>query len=221
MTFSITAQCPDTGAFGVAICSSSIAVASRCAWPCVAGVVTSQNLTNPALGTGGQRLLLSGLGARSVLETILRGDPAPNWRQVAVIDRYGIVASHCGDMAFTESNMSVGAGVIAMGNLLESAGVTDAMMSSYTGDRAQPFAERLMRALEAGASAGGERVPLRSAGIKVCRYHDWPAIDLRVDWTDNPTRALRDIWDVYRPQEAAFAEWAADPDAAAAKIVID
>ena len=221
MTFSITAHCPDTGAFGVAICSSSIAVTSRCAWPCVAGVVTSQNLTNPALGTGGQRLLLGGLGARSVLETILRGDPSPNWRQVAVIDRYGIVASHCGDKAFPESNMSVGAGVIAMGNLLESAGVTDSMLSSFIGERDQPFAERLMRALEAGASAGGERAPLRSAGIKVCRYHDWPVIDLRVDWTENPIRALRDVWDVYRPQEAAFVEWAANPDAAAAKIVID
>ena len=32
MTYSIAARCPKTGAFGIAITSSSICVASRCAW---------------------------------------------------------------------------------------------------------------------------------------------------------------------------------------------
>ena len=32
MTFSITARCPRTGMFGVAVTSSSPSVASRCAW---------------------------------------------------------------------------------------------------------------------------------------------------------------------------------------------
>ena len=88
MTFSITARCAETGAFGVAISSSSIAVASRCAWPDALGVVTSQNLTNPGLGPSGQHLLRQGLGAKAVLDLLLAGDPDPAWRQLAVIDRY-------------------------------------------------------------------------------------------------------------------------------------
>lgn len=218
MTFSITAHCPETGAFGVAISSSSIAVASRCAWPGPMGAVTSQNLTNPALGVAGQALLAQGLGAGAVLNTVLAGDPAPEWRQVAVIDRYGSVASHCGVNAFPQSNMSIGTGVIAMGNLLVSPDVTDAMLQVFTELAVEPLAERLLRALEAGLAAGGEAEPAKSAGLKTYRCHDWPAVDLRVDWSERPIRLLRSHWDLYRPLEPDFLEWALDPDAAAARI---
>lgn len=220
MTFSITARCPESGAFGVAICSSSIAVASRCAWPGPMGVVTSQNLTNPALGTAGQNLLKQGLGASGVLDLILAGDPSPSWRQVTVIDRYGLVASHCGTNAFPESNMSVGCGVVAMGNLLASPRVTDAMLKAFIDLPHDTLAERLLRALEAGMAAGGENVPVKAAGLKICGSYDWPVVDLRVDWADGPILLLREIWDAYRPQQKDFAEWARDPDAAAAKIAV-
>lgn len=218
MTFSITARCPRSGAFGTAITSSSIAVASRCAWPGPMGAVTSQNLTNPALGTAGQTMLRQGLGAGGVLKTILAGDPSPAWRQVAVIDRYGVVAAHCGENAFPKSNVSTGPGVIAMGNLLAFRSVTEAMLNAFLDLPAEPFAERLVRALEAGLAAGGEIAPVKAAGLKICSYHDWPVVDLRVDWADNPIRALRDVWDTYRPQEPDFVEWARDPDAAGARI---
>ena len=57
MTFSLVARDPATGAFGIVICSSSPAVASRCAHlRATVGVVASQNVTNPALGPRGARL---------------------------------------------------------------------------------------------------------------------------------------------------------------------
>lgn len=217
MTFSITARCPNTGAFGVAISSSSIAVASRCVWPGPMGAVTTQNLTNAALGATGQNLLRQGLGAGGVLSTALAGDPAPDWRQVAVIDRYGVIAAHCGDRSFPESNMSIGAGVIAMGNLLAAKDVTQSMLEVFTGLK-EDFAERLMRALEAGLAAGGENVPVKSAGLKIYQHHDWPVVDLRVDWADDPIQRLRTIWNSFRPQQADFLEWARDPNAAAASM---
>ena len=51
MTISLTARCPDTGAFGIAISSSSPAVAARCIHlrPGV-GASASQNITDPRLG---------------------------------------------------------------------------------------------------------------------------------------------------------------------------
>lgn len=220
MTFSITARCPTSGAFGVAISSSSIAVTSRCAWPGPLGVVTSQNLTNPAIGTAGQHLLHQGLSAGAVLRTILAGDPAPHWRQAAVIDRYGAVATHDGGNAFPQSSVSIGVSVVAMGNLLAHAHVTQAMVDQYAATPDAPFAERLVRALEAGLAAGGEAAPVKAAGLKVSRQFDWPVVDLRVDWADEPIRHLRELWDRYRPLEPDFVSWASDPDTAAAEIAI-
>lgn len=57
MTYSIVARCAKTGAFGIAITSSSICVASRCAWVSPLGAVTTQNVTDPALGPAGLGLL--------------------------------------------------------------------------------------------------------------------------------------------------------------------
>ena len=80
MTYSIVARCPRTNAFGIAIASSSICVASRCAWVGPLGVVATQNVTDPALGPVGLALLRQGLGAGAVLELLLAGTPDPAWR---------------------------------------------------------------------------------------------------------------------------------------------
>ena len=49
MTFSIVARCAETGMFGVAVSSSSPAVAARCAYAQAGvGAVASQNVTDPA-----------------------------------------------------------------------------------------------------------------------------------------------------------------------------
>ncbi|RVC66397.1 DUF1028 domain-containing protein, partial [Mesorhizobium sp. M2A.F.Ca.ET.046.02.1.1] len=51
MTFSIVARCRRTGMFGVAVSSSSPAVAARCAYAQAGvGAVASQNVTDPTLG---------------------------------------------------------------------------------------------------------------------------------------------------------------------------
>jgi uncharacterized Ntn-hydrolase superfamily protein len=61
MTFSIAARCQKTGMFGIAISSSSPAVAARCAHARAgAGAVCSQNVTDPRLGTRGLNLLAEG-----------------------------------------------------------------------------------------------------------------------------------------------------------------
>ncbi len=96
MTYSIAARCDKTGAFGIAITSSSICVASRCAWVSPLGSVSTQNITDPALGPAGLALLRQGLGAGAVLRLLLDGTPQPDYRQIGVIDRYGQVALHSG-----------------------------------------------------------------------------------------------------------------------------
>ena len=108
MTYSIAARCPDTGAFGIAITSSSICVASRCAWVGPLGAVSTQNVTDPALGPAGLALLRQGLGAGAVLDLLLAGTPEPEWRQVGVIDRYGKTALHSGKEALADRGLRQG-----------------------------------------------------------------------------------------------------------------
>ena len=71
--------------------------------------------------------------------------------------------------------------------------------------------ERLMRALEAGLHAGGEAGPVHSAGLKLADRLEWPLVDLRIDWANDPIGMLRTAWDVYAPQMQAYVERAEDP----------
>lgn len=214
MTFSITARCPITRAFGVAITSSSICVASRCAWVSPLGAVTTQNVTNPAFGPLGLALLRQGHSAKGVLQTVAAGDIGLRWRQVAVIDSAGRVAWHSGEKAFDTAAVAEGDACVAMGNILANGDVPRAMVTAFDEAVGAPLAERLLRGLEAGLSAGGELSPVRSAGLHVADGQDWPVVDLRVDWADAPISDLRGLWHLYGPQQQAFLERAADPDRA-------
>jgi uncharacterized Ntn-hydrolase superfamily protein len=61
MTFSIAARCVDTGMFGIAVSSSSPAVAARCAHARAGvGAFGTQNITDPRLGPQGLDLMAKG-----------------------------------------------------------------------------------------------------------------------------------------------------------------
>jgi uncharacterized Ntn-hydrolase superfamily protein len=214
MTYSILARCPRTNAFGIAIASSSICVASRCAWVGPLGAVATQNVTDPALGPAGLALLRQGLGAGAVLEPLLAGTPQPAWRQVAVIDRYGKTAAHSGAQALPVAALAEGRNCCALGNLLADAAVPARMVAAFHDADAHPLPERLMRALEAGLAAGGEIRDEHAAGLHVADVHDWPVVDLRVDWHAAPIGELRQLWDLYAPQQAAFIARAQAPESA-------
>ena len=67
MTFSLLARCPDTGAFGMVISSSSPAVAARCAHARAGvGVAATQNITDPALGPRVLDVMEAGASAAKV-----------------------------------------------------------------------------------------------------------------------------------------------------------
>ena len=214
MTYSIVARCADSGAFGIAVTSSSICVASRCAWVSPLGAVATQNMSDPQLGPAGLALLRQGLGAGGVLAALLAGTPEPEWRQVGVVDRYGQAALHSGKEALPTAAFATGDGCLALGNLLASASVPERMIAAYREANGNPLAERLMRALEAGLAAGGETGDEHGAGLHVADTYDWPVVDLRVDWHDEPIAELRRIWGLYAPQQAAYTSRARAPSVA-------
>ncbi|WP_181703797.1 DUF1028 domain-containing protein [Chthonobacter albigriseus] len=212
MTFSISARCPRTGAFGIAISSSSPAVAARCSHARAGvGVAASQNITDPRLGQRALELMAEGLSADAALTALLDGYPHGAYRQLALVDADGGVAFHSGEKALGTVGAAIGSGVIAIGNLLAHAGVPQAMVEAYEAARG-PFPSRLLAGLEGGLAAGGEAGPVHSAGLLVVRDVPWPIADLRVDWADDdPIGALRRLWDIYAPQLEAYVTRGLDP----------
>ncbi|WP_110648640.1 DUF1028 domain-containing protein [Salinicola peritrichatus] len=214
MTFSIAAVDRDTGETGCAVSSSSICVASRCAFAASGGAVLTQNVTNPALGPRALSLLANGFAPQEALDRLLRDERAPQWRQLLIVDSLGRSAVFDGDKALGVVGRADGDDCVAAGNLLASSQVPRAMVEAFETARGG-LAERLILAMEAGLAAGGEAGPVYSAGLKVARPGiDWPVVDLRVDWHETPILLLRELWRRYQPQLEDYVTRAADPDAA-------
>jgi uncharacterized Ntn-hydrolase superfamily protein len=211
VTFSIVARAPDARSFGVAIASSSPAVAARCAHArSGCGAVASQNITDPALGPVLLDALSRGAGAIHALAAALAGTPFGPFRQVLVVAAQGPPAIHSGSRALGRVGTAVGREAAAAGNLLAQADVPDAMIGAF--DAADgPLANRLLLALHAGLARGGEEGPIHSAGLLVVREVSWPIVDLRVDWSDQPVADLMRIWEIYAPQVEDYVRRALDP----------
>lgn len=211
MTFSIVARCARTGQFGVAISSSSPAVAARCAHVrAQVGAVASQNITDPALGPLILDLLAEGMTARQALAAVSEVRAHIDFRQLLVVDQNGQTAIHSGTRVLGLWNEAAGKDCAAGGNLLADASVPETMVAAFETAKGH-LGERLMRALEAGLKAGGEAGPVHSAGLKVADRLSWPLIDLRIDWSDDPIGMLRSAWDTYAPQMLAYVQRAEDP----------
>jgi uncharacterized Ntn-hydrolase superfamily protein len=215
MTFSIVARVADAQMFGVAIASSSPAVAARCAHARAGtGAVATQNLTDPALGARILDSLARGADATAALDHVLHTTAFAAFRQLAVIGRNGSPAIHSGERALGTAGSACGAHSAAAGNLLARPDVPAVMISAFEGSTGH-LGARLVGALRAGLDAGGERSPVHSAGLMIVRELSWPIVDLRVDWSDSePIAELASIWERYAPQIESYVQRAIDPAAA-------
>lgn len=214
MTLSIAARCPETAQLGVAIASSSICVASRCAFVRAgAGAALTQNVTDPRLGPRMLDLAGAGVAAEQAIAAAVASTPHAAHRQLALVDARGGTADYTGSRALGRHAVAVGVGCVALGNLLATEEVPVAMVAAF--DAASGgLAERLLAALAAGLQAGGEAGPVRSAGLLIADAVAWPVVDLRVDWSGAPVAELRALWAEYRPQVASYVTRALDPEQA-------
>ncbi|MGB4827831.1 MAG: DUF1028 domain-containing protein [Paracoccaceae bacterium] len=213
MTFSLLARCPDTGAFGMVISSSSPAVAARCAHARAGvGVAATQNITDPALGPRLLDLMEAGASAAKAMAQVVAEAPFVEYRQLLCVDRTGGVATHSGGKTLGTWSLAEGEAVVAGGNLLAHDGVPKAMVAGYHAAQGS-FGDRLVAALVAGAAAGGEAGPVHSAGLLVVDRESWPCAWLRQDWSEaaTPIEDLCRAWEVYQPQMAAYVQRARDP----------
>ena len=216
MTFSIAGRCARTGMLGIAISTSSIAVAARCPWVrAKVGAVSTQNVTDPRLGAKGLDLLQEGLAAPEAMAKLIAHAPHKEYRQVIMVDAHGRTAHFTGAKALGTHAVAEAKDCVSGGNLLQNTGVPHAMVRSFESNTEMTLPDRLLQALEDGAVAGGEQGPVHSAGLLVVHEQAWPLVDLRVDWADeNPIGVLRKLWEDYRPQMADYVTRALNPDKA-------
>lgn len=210
MTFSLVGRCADTGMLGVAVSSSSPAVAARCAHVrAQVGAAASQNITDPRLGPELLDLMEAGLTAEEAVGS-LRTRPGIEFRQLTAVDANGHAGAWSGQRTLGTYAARSAADAVAAGNLLASAGVVNAMLEAFQA-AAGHLGDRLLAGLRAALEAGGEAGPVRSAGLLVADREAWPAVDLRVDWHQRPVDELAAVWEVWKPQMQEYVTRALDP----------
>ena len=221
MTFSLVAKCEKTNMFGVAIASSSPAVAARCSYTRAGvGAVSSQNVTDPSLGPLTLDLIENGLSSIQAINKIKATTRNLEFRQVLVIDSKGQTAQHSGKNSLGISATATGLNILSAGNLLDNNGVPAAIVNKFetsSGD----LGDRLISSLMEGLQAGGEAGPIHSAGIKISHEVSWPIVDLRCDWSEAyPIEMVVEAWKVYKPQVNDYLQRALDPTKAPSYGVI-
>jgi uncharacterized Ntn-hydrolase superfamily protein len=136
------------------------------------------------------------------LQKLLQVDSRPEVRQIAIVDAKGGTAAHTGKECMTWAGHVTGPGFSCQGNILASSEVVEAMAKAYDETRGD-LIEKLLQALTAGQTAGGDRRGQQSAALLVVRekggyegYSD-RYVDLRVDEHAAPIEKLKRVFQIY------------------------
>lgn len=194
-TFSIVAHDPRTGDLGVAVATARPAVGSLVPWVSPHGAIATQARVNSDLGRRGLALLEAGVAVDVALSSLLAHDPDRDIRQVHGVDA-GRAFAHTGDRCVAWCGHRTGAGFSVAGNMLVGPHVLDAMAEAFGSAAGGELSERLLRALEAGQAAGGDKRGKQSAALLVASPAPEGYHNLRVDDHVDPVAELRRIYEV-------------------------
>lgn len=150
------------------------------------GAIVTQARANPLFGLDGLNMLQQGYGAEKTIRALLDSDHEPERRQLSIVDSGGHAAAYTGE------------GYSVAGNLLVGEATISSMAEAFESSAGEWFPERLMRALEAGQEAGGDRRGRQSAAVYVVHHEPYSYLDLRVDEHADPVDELRRVFEVVR-----------------------
>ncbi|MBT2409906.1 DUF1028 domain-containing protein [Streptomyces sp. ISL-12] len=211
MTFSLVVR--DGERFGVAAASSSPAVAARVVHLRPgAGAATSQNITDPRLGTALLERLAAHGDAERALREVTEESADIAYRQLTVLGRTGPGYAYSGSHTLGRHASATADGAVAAGNMLCGEHLPGVLLDAYATATGE-LEERLLTAMRAAVAAGGEEGPVHSAGLAVVADVGWRVTDLRVDWAEDPVDRLGDLLDVWLPQRDDYVRRGLDPAA--------
>jgi uncharacterized Ntn-hydrolase superfamily protein len=203
-TFSIVGCDPQTGEVGAAVASMYPAVGRVV--PSVkvgVGAFCSQYHHNPEFGPKAMSMLENGMRAEEILAELVRHDPKPENRQLAIIDLRGRAANRNPTSAAPNADWwgaASGKFYAAQGNTLAGRQVVVDMAAAYESTDGT-IADKLMAALKAGDDAGGDHRGRLAAGIQVAKPGvDGLWVELYVDKSDD---AVNELVAKYRDWKAA------------------
>lgn len=199
MTFSIVAYDANENAWGVAVASKFLAVGAVVPHlKANVGAIATQSYAKIGYGLDGLALMQEGKSAAETLAILLEQDAGREKRQVGIVDAQGRSAAFTGKDCHAWAGHKTGEGFTCQGNILANSGVLEAMAESYLTAKGE-LADRLVTALLAGETTGGDKRGRQSAAvIVVCPDGGYGGdndryLDLRVDDHDQPVKALRDL----------------------------
>ena len=168
-------------------------------------------MTDPSLGPLTLDLMEGGMSAEAAIAEIKKRGRFIEYRQVLAVDRNGATATYSGPNVLGTWAEARAENVASGGNLLANAGVPQAIVDSFLASSGH-LGDRLIAAMRAGLTAGGEAGPIHSAGLRIVDKVSWPVADLRCDWTEDcPNEAVATAWAIYKPQLEAYVQRALDP----------
>lgn len=204
-TFSIVARDEQTGEMAVAVQSHWFSVGTTVSWgEAGVGVVATQSFVNKSFGIRGLDLLRRGLTAQEALDILLKDDEGREVRQVAIIDTKGNVATHTGKLCIQYASHIQGRQFSVQSNMMLSDKVCGAMATAFEKSTGKPLADRVLLALEAAQSVGGDIRGKQSAAILVVpaksegKPWDERTVDLRVEDAPEPIKELRRLYNVHQ-----------------------
>jgi uncharacterized Ntn-hydrolase superfamily protein len=199
-TYSVVARDPESGAVGVAVQSHWFSVGSLVSWaePGVGAVATQANV-EVSYGPRALEQLRAGRSAGEALAGLTAADPQAHVRQVAVVDAAGRVAAHTGADCMPCAGHATGDGFSCQANLMATDEVWPAMAAAFAAASGS-FPRRLLDALDAAESAGGDVRGRQSAALLVAPAAGRPwerIVDLRVEDHPEPLVELRRLLDLH------------------------
>ena len=206
-TFSIVGRCERTSRLGVAVSTADVGAGRMVTWAKAGvGAVATQSWPSLYLAIDALGLMENGASAEQAMASALADDPGRSVRQLGVVDRDGGSATFSGDECTTWYGGISGPGFAAQGNMLIRGETVSAMADSFGHTAEHDLAERLIRALEAGQAAGGDKRGRQCSALLVVDREEFPLWDLRVDENPNPVPELRRIFEIAKTDLLPFVE---------------
>jgi len=206
VTYSIVIYDPEEKAWGVGVASKFLAVGAFVPWlkPNV-GAIATQALANLEYGKKGLELLEK-YSAEEVLRKLTSEDPLREKRQLGIVDSKGNSSAFTGKECYPYAAHIVGNNFTVQGNILAGEEVLEAMAKEAEGKG--KIYEKILRALKAGESKGGDRRGKQSAAIVIVRKEEksnkefdpfsvGKYLDIRVDDSPDPLKELERLLNLW------------------------